>query len=251
MGSPVILMDPSGLKINWGKVFSVAAIAVVTAVTVVGVIASAGGLAVAVGAALSVSAATATTLATAAVTVVAAANVAVGLSDITEVVTETYNPIRDDILGGNQGAYDNIKLGVSIASAGIMEIAASMPKEEKKSSTATIEDDYDEPVHGNSAKSVKLQHGYEIYEEDTGNVVKTGISGQKLNADGSSPRANVQVNALNRKENRSPYNAYKSRVVMTNMPTRADALEWEQQNTNRLFAEKIQCVITSVRFRMM
>ena len=77
-----------------------------------------------------------------------------------------------------------------------------------------IEDDDDEPVHGNSAKSTKPQHGYEIYEGDTGNVVKTGISGQKLNADGSSPRANVQVNALNRKENRNAYNAYRSRVVM-------------------------------------
>ena len=34
-------------------------------------------------------------------------------------------------------------------------------------------------------------------------IVKTGISGQKLNADGSSPRANVQVNALNYIVNRS------------------------------------------------
>ena len=112
-----------------------------------------------------------------------------------------------------------------------------MPKEEKKSSTATIEDDYDEPVHGNSAKSTKPQHGYEIYEGDTGDVVKTGISGQKLNADGSSPRANVQVNALNRKENRNAYNAYRSRVVMRDMPTRADALEWEKENSRRLISE--------------
>ncbi|MBS7264751.1 MAG: hypothetical protein KIG44_06465, partial [Eubacteriales bacterium] len=187
---------------------------------------------------------------TAAVTVVAAANVAVGLSDITEVVTEKTNPIRDYVFNGDQEAYDRAKIALSLTTAGMVEVAANAP-DVKKKSAPTIEDDYDEPVHGNSAKSVKLQHGYEIYEEDTGNVVKTGISGQKLNADGSSPRANVQVNALNRKENRSPYNAYKSRVVMTNMPTRADALEWEQQNTNRLFAEKIQCVITSVRFRMM
>lgn len=174
MGSPVVLTDPTGLKINWGKVFSIAVIAVTTAVTVAGVIASAGGLAVAVGAALSVSAATATTLATAAVAVVAAANVAVGLSDITEVVTETYNPIRDDILGGNQGAYDNIKLGVSIASAGIMEIAASMPKEEKKSSTATIEDDYDdtqtsESFSGKGTQNPKVkaaaQKGQIMHEE--------------------------------------------------------------------------------------
>ena len=237
MGSPVALTDPTGLKINWGKVFSIAVIAVTTAVTVAGVIASAGGLAVAVGAALSVSSATATTLASAAVAVVAAANVAVGLSDITEVVTEKTNPIRDYVFNGDQEAYDRAKIALSLTTAGMVEVAANAP-DVKKKSAPTIEDDYDEPVHGNSAKSTKPQHGYEIYEGDTGDVVKTGISGQKLNADGSSPRANVQVNALNRKENRSPYNAYKSRVVMRDMPTRADALEWEQQNTNRLVAEK-------------
>lgn len=236
MGSPVVLTDPTGLKINWGKVFSIAVIAVTTAVTVAGVIASAGGLAVAVGAALSVSSATATTLASAAVAVVAAANVAVGLSDITEVVTEKTNPIRDYVFNGDQEAYDRAKIALSLTTAGMVEVAANAP-DVKKKSAPTIEDDYDEPVHGNSAKSTKPQHGYEIYEGDTGDVVKTGISGQKLNADGSSPRANVQVNALNRKENRSPYNAYKSRVVMRDMPTRADALEWEKENSRRLISE--------------
>lgn len=236
MGSPVALTDPTGLKINWGKVFSIAVIAVTTAVTVAGVIASAGGLAVAVGAALSVSSATATTLATAAVTVVAAANVAVGLSDITEVVTEKTNPIRDYVFNGDQEAYDRAKIALSLTTAGMVEVAANAP-DVKKKSAPTIEDDYDEPVHGNSAKSTKPQHGYEIYEGDTGNVVKTGISGQRLNADGSSPRANVQVNALNRKENRNAYNAYRSRVVMRDMPTRADALKWEKENSRRLISE--------------
>ena len=236
MGSPVALTDPTGLKINWGKVFSIAVIAVTTAVTVAGVIASAGGLAVAVGAALSVSSATATTLASAAVAVVAAANVAVGLSDITEVVTEKTNPIRDYVFNGDQEAYDRAKIALSLTTAGMVEVAANAP-DVKKKSAPTIEDDYDEPVHGNSAKSTKPQHGYEIYEGDTGDVVKTGISGQKLNADGSSPRANVQVNALNRKENRNAYNAYRSRVVMRDMPTRADALEWEKENSRRLISE--------------
>lgn len=236
MGSPVALTDPTGLKINWGKVFSIAVIAVTTAVTVAGVIASAGGLAVAVGAALSVSSATATTLASAAVAVVAAANVAVGLSDITEVVTEKTNPIRDYVFNGDQEAYDRAKIALSLTTAGMVEVAANAP-DVKKKSAPTIEDDYDEPVHGNSAKSTKPQHGYEIYEGDTGNVVKTGISGQRLNADGSSPRANVQVNALNRKENRNAYNAYRSRVVMRDMPTRADALKWEKENSRRLISE--------------
>ena len=235
MGSPVVLTDPTGLKINWGKVFSIAVIAVTTAVTVAGVIASAGGLAVAVGAALSVSSATATTLASAAVAVVAAANVAVGLSDITEVVTEKTNPIRDYVFNGDQEAYDRAKIALSLTTAGMVEVASNAP-DVKKKSAPTIEDDYDEPVHGNSAKSTKPQHGYEIYEGDTGDVVKTGISGQKLNADGSSPRANVQVNALNRKENRNAYNAYRSRVVMRDMPTRSDALEWEKENSRRLIS---------------
>ena len=133
MGSPVALTDPTGLKINWGKVFSVAVIAVTTAVTVAGVIASAGGLAVAVGAALSVSAATATTLAGAAVTVVAAANVAVGLSDITEVVTEKTNPIRDYVFNGDQEAYDRAKIALSLTTAGMVEVAANAPDVKKKS----------------------------------------------------------------------------------------------------------------------
>lgn len=33
-------------------------------------------------------------------------------------------------------------------------------------------------VHGNSKLSTKPQHGYEIYTMETGDVVKTGISGQ-------------------------------------------------------------------------
>ena len=176
MGSPVILMDPSGLKINWGKVFSVAAIAVVTAVTVVGVIASAGGLAVAVGAALSVSAATATTLATAAVTVVAAANVAVGLSDITEVVTEKTNPIRDYVFNGDQEAYDRAKIALSLTTAGMVEVAANAPDVKKKSAPMIEDDDDDLPTTGKShnpagrggcdAHKGKIKEIGAIYDED-------------------------------------------------------------------------------------
>ena len=150
MGSPVVLTDPTGLKINWGKVFSVAVIAVTTAVTVAGVIASAGGLAVAVGAALSVSSATATTLASAAVAVVAAANVAVGLSDITEVVTEKTNPIRDYVFNGDQEAYDRAKIALSLTTAGMVEVAANAPDVKKKSAPTIEDDDDDLPTTGKS-----------------------------------------------------------------------------------------------------
>lgn len=74
------------------------------------------------------------------------------------------------MFNGDQEAYDRAKIALSLTTAGMVEVAANAP-DVKKKSAPTIEDDYDEPVHGNSAKSVKLQHGYEIYEEDTGNVV--------------------------------------------------------------------------------
>lgn len=52
-------------------------------------------------------------------------------------------------------------------------------------------------VHGNDASNGNPQHVYEIKDNQTGETFKYGISGQPLNQDGSSPRANTQVNALN------------------------------------------------------
>ena len=89
-------------------------------------------------------------------------------------------------------------------------------------------------VHGNSKASTKTQHGYEIYNTETNDVIKTGISGQKLNRNGTSPRANSQVNKLN-KSNGS--NIYAARVVKTDIPNRAAALEWEKENAMRLWSE--------------
>ena len=89
-------------------------------------------------------------------------------------------------------------------------------------------------VHGNSKLSTKPQHGYEIYNTETGDVVKTGISGQKLNLNGTSPRANSQVNKLNKSAGK---NLYDSRIVATDMPNRLSALEWERENALRLWNE--------------
>ena len=88
--------------------------------------------------------------------------------------------------------------------------------------------------HGNSIASNRPQHGYEIYELESGNVVKTGISGQPLNQNGTSPRANQQVNTFNRNAGETLYGA---RVVAPNIPDRATALQWERNNTQRLFDE--------------
>ncbi len=89
-------------------------------------------------------------------------------------------------------------------------------------------------VHGNSRSSTKTQHGYEIYEKETGDVIKTGISGRNLNKNGTSPRANTQVNRLNRN---AGYEKYAARVVETNMSNRASALAWEEKNALRLWKE--------------
>lgn len=85
--------------------------------------------------------------------------------------------------------------------------------------------------HGNSKSSTKPQHGYEIYEKSTGKVMKTGISGQSLNSNGTSPRANRQVNSYNKV---AGYDRYGARVVISNMPGRRFALAWEKYNADRL-----------------
>lgn len=86
-------------------------------------------------------------------------------------------------------------------------------------------------IHGNSKKSTNEQHVYEIYEKATNDVVKTGLSGQPLNKDGSSPRANTQVNKLNKE---SGYPKYDSRVVIIGIPDRVQGLQKESENALRL-----------------
>lgn len=78
---------------------------------------------------------------------------------------------------------------------------------------------------------MRPQHGYDIYNTQTGDVVKTGISGQPLNQNGTSPRANAQVNAWNKAEGPGTYAA---RIGPTDMPGRTAALNWERSNVNRL-----------------
>ena len=83
--------------------------------------------------------------------------------------------------------------------------------------------------HGNSGFSTRKQHGYFIRdtaEKEKGNIAKVGISGIKLNKNGTSRRANYQVNKLNR---RAGYERYRAQVVRTYMPNRRYALEWEKQ----------------------
>ena len=130
--NPVMNIDPSG-HWSWSKALGIALIAVSTAVVVASIVMTAGAAAAAVGAAAGTIAAnfgagaatvaTVTSLASGATTVAAAAatgaQIAFGLSDITEIATDGYNPVRDDLLGGNQEAYDKTKLVVDLVTEGI------------------------------------------------------------------------------------------------------------------------------------
>jgi uncharacterized protein RhaS with RHS repeats len=89
-------------------------------------------------------------------------------------------------------------------------------------------------LHGNSKASPALQHRYEITESASGDVVKTGISGKALNANGTSRRANPQANALNKAEGQG---AYSASVKEKNLPGRQAGLDAEQAATTRLNAE--------------
>lgn len=55
-----------------------------------------------------------------------------------------------------------------------------------------------------------------------------------MNKNGTSPRANSQVNKWNKEAGYDKYDAY---VVKEDMPTRQDALNWEEENAQRLWDE--------------
>ena len=83
-------------------------------------------------------------------------------------------------------------------------------------------------MHGNSKKNQTPNHLYAIYDkEEDESVYKFGISSQALNQDGSSPRANEQVNLFNRVVGWARFFA---RVLVTGIRGRKEALRLEQEN---------------------
>lgn len=65
-------------------------------------------------------------------------------------------------------------------------------------------------------------------------IVKYGICGDELNSDGSSPRANEQVNFLNRAVG---WIRFVANVLLKAIPGRAKALEIEEEHVNEFEAE--------------
>jgi len=83
-------------------------------------------------------------------------------------------------------------------------------------------------VHGNSHASKNPNHVYVIVDTKTGCMMKPGISGRPLNKNGTSPRANQQVNALNKPQ----AGRYKAVIVEKNK-TRLQAKATEQKITDK------------------
>ncbi|MCV2885502.1 hypothetical protein OE749_12430 [Aestuariibacter sp. AA17] len=80
-------------------------------------------------------------------------------------------------------------------------------------------------VHGNSKNSGKRQHLYRIDDVQDFDIYKYGISGGALNKNGSSKRANAQVNKLNKKVRAK---RYVSVVMFSDLPNRLAALAAEK-----------------------
>ncbi len=81
-------------------------------------------------------------------------------------------------------------------------------------------------THGNSKESKKEQHLYEIKEKEADETIKFGISGSKLNKNGSSPRANSQINRLNKKVGIKKFFA---KIRIKGIKGRKEALEKEKE----------------------
>ena len=151
-------------------------------------------------------------------------------------LTQTIDAAKAGLQDVWNGTYDSAigrKIGAGTFNYLLMTIGGALLKG-KGTACEAVENGTPSKVHGNSKLSTKPQHGYEIYNTETGDVVKTGISGQRMNLNGTSPRANIQVNRLNRGAGK---NLYDSTIVATDMPNRLSALEWERENALRLWNE--------------
>lgn len=134
------------------------------------------------------------------------------------------------------GTEEGMMLGVELVTLGTMgtmqgqgksrgNSRASTSVKSPKATTAT------KKVHGNSRNSTNKQHGYEITNDTKGVRHKVGISGGKLNKDGSSRRANSQVSKLNR----TGKDKYSSKVLVKDLNSRQTVIDWEQGEVNTYY----------------
>lgn len=118
-------------------------------------------------------------------------------------------------------------LGAAISTAGIIPYIGDVAKIGKISKDVKIINNAIDAVHGNSKLSQKAQHGYEIFNKKTGDVLEYGISGQKRSANqmstGGSPRIDQKVRT---KYGNDP--DVGGRVIDGNLGNRQQAIDWEK-----------------------
>ena len=90
--------------------------------------------------------------------------------------------------------------------------------------------------HSNFATSTRRQHTYNIVDTHTINpptgqpdIIETGISGQPMNQNGTSPRANTQMNALDGGPT-GPNSRYQPVILNQDIPDRQAVLAQELAN---------------------
>jgi hypothetical protein len=114
-----------------------------------------------------------------------------------------------------------------ISSLGMIPYVGDIAKAGKIGKDIKIIENAIDAVHGNSKLSQKTQHGYEIFNKKTDEILEYGISGQPLKKGGGSPRIDQK---LNTKYGNNP--DVGGRVTETGIPNRQKGLDWEQGKVN-------------------
>ncbi len=90
-------------------------------------------------------------------------------------------------------------------------------------------------TNGNSKSSTKAQHNYDVKDTQTGNTVKTGVSGGKETKAGVSYQGNSQANKWNKQEGApGRYKSETTNHVPAGPGARQKALDYESQRANNL-----------------
>ncbi|MBR3500546.1 MAG: hypothetical protein IKO04_04020 [Bacteroidales bacterium] len=124
--------------------------------------------------------------------------------------------------------------GTIIKSVRAADKVVDVSKVAKGSKTVDKASDAVKTVHGNSKLSAKAQHAYDVIDTDTGNVVKTGVSGGPINKQGKSVRAESQASKWNKQDGRNHYETRITHIEDAGEGSRAKILEYEKNRADEV-----------------
>ena len=132
------------------------------------------------------------------------------------------------VFDSNASTGDRFLAGVSLASE-FLPVSVGDIKDGKK-----LIEQIAKKAHGNSRLSTRAQHAYDVFDNATGKVVKTGVSGGKIRKDGKSYRAEKQVRKWNKEENTDKYESVITKKVPTGKGAREEVLKYEKKRATEL-----------------